>query len=176
MKVLKQRIKTQSFEKEGIKVKGDIRHFIRKDAIYRKNNELEYEKLELNCHDEPYKNLSKIIKVVYRNNTCDKLLIKKFLYNFLQPLIFNKNSQTGLFAPEYENIPTFRMAFEYVYSFQNRNNSTDDMFFSCIDLIKENFKFDEINMENIFTNNSYYEWREKRKIMNNCLVVKVVYG
>lgn len=180
---------------DGVKTLGDIRHFIRKKAIFKKKINKDgsetYIPFILNAHQEKYVNLSKLSKIIYRKNICDEQLLKHLFYGFLEPLkeeyidyceyikliIYDKQSKTGLLSPQYDNIPTFSMVFEYLSHYKNRSVfSSSNLFDECILLIKENLDINNIIMDNIFENTiSYDEWRNERKIINDCHTIKVNY-
>lgn len=100
--------------------------------------------------------------------------IRKFIYEFIEPLddvnqdycnklkylIFDPETETGLLAPDYDDIPSYELIFSYLNEINDNNL---DLFNLYETYIKENIG-DDINIENTFQiNNNYREWANERK-------------
>jgi hypothetical protein len=109
-------------------------------------------------------------------NLNDISLIQKLIYEFIQPLndehapfcellkplLFDVESETGLLAPEYLDIPTYDIAFKYlVDKIQLMSKYQDKTLQELYDiLLRENIK-DSIR-PNTLTEQTYEEWRQER--------------
>lgn len=101
-------------------------------------------------------------------------IIRKFIYEFIEPLddvnkdycnklkylIFDPETETGLLAPDYDDIPSYELIISYLNEINDNNL---DLFNLYETYIKENIG-DDINIENTFQrNNNYREWANERK-------------
>jgi hypothetical protein len=173
-------------EKNEIMIEKNFSAFIFSDVIYFKRNN-KYIKIQLKINKHEYVPNSRLTKIIYLQNLCNKNLINKLVdtiqplheeytnyCNYLKPIIYDSGSGTGLIAPDYDNIPTYEMVYEYLFAHDNKNN--DILFETYSNLIKENLKMGDVEIINNFTQqNSYFEWRNKRKIINNCHAIKINY-
>ena len=101
--------------------------------------------------------------------------IRKFIYEFIEPLddlnpdycnklkylIFDPETETGLLAPDYDDIPSYELIFSYLNEINDNNSNIFNLYETYI---KENIG-DDINIEeNTFQiNNNYREWANERK-------------
>ena len=167
--------------------------FVLGNAIHFYRNE-EYVKFKLNERFYPYKQSSRVTRISSIHNLSDRNLIAKFLdfieplyedytdyCNYLKQIIYDKESGTGLLSPEYDDIPTYEMVFQYLNDYQKQQDertSNEDLFNSYKTLVTENLQKDDLQFEDTFSSNSdYYTWREERKKINNSseYVINVIY-
>ena len=102
--------------------------------------------------------------------------ITKFIYEFIEPLdghgeycrflqrlLFDPESETGLFAPEEDDVPTYEMVFKYFYEMQKTINrgkhgsSIAEIFETFMVLIRQNIKLDVVYTGS-FDSQTYEEW------------------
>lgn len=153
------------YKEEEKKIHHNINAFVYEKYIYNENDK----KLQVN-EDEIVK-LKTATKFDSLNNV---ETIRKFIYEFIEPLddvnqnycvklkylIFDPETETGLLAPDYDDIPSYELIFSYLNEINDNNSNIFNLYETYI---KENIG-DDINIENTFQrNNNYREWANERK-------------
>jgi len=153
------------YYKEETKIHHNINTFVYEKNIYDENDKV------FIIND----NISSVLKFYTSFNSLNNVeTIRKFIYEFIEPLddvnqdycvklkylIFDPETETGLLAPDYDDIPSYELIFSYLNEINDNNSNIFNLYETYI---KENIG-DDINIENTFQrNNNYREWANERK-------------
>lgn len=153
------------YKEEETKIHHNINTFVYEKNIYDENDKV------FIIND----NISSVLKFYTSFNSLNNVeTIRKFIYEFIEPLddvnqdycvklkylIFDPETETGLLAPDYDDIPSYELIFSYLNEINDNNL---DLFHLYETYIKENIG-DDLNIENTFQrNNNYREWANERK-------------
>ena len=165
----------------GIKKKSRLKNFTYGSTLINSNDrELKLNRIKYSYNPDDMQQYAEKMSTFENLNDIDK--ITKFIYEFLEPLegheeyfhllqtlLFDPESETGLFAPEEDDVPSYELVFKYFYEIHQRidgkehNIDINKIFDFFMHLIRQNIK-EDIEYPNSFNRQTYNEWRLSRII------------